>query len=739
MEDHNNKHVNTEKTGIYGNQQDFNKTGVYTHKEVNKHSSQQGVEVGNILTFSNRNYTVKKIISLGTGEANVFQIEDEQKKQYALKLYFEFKDEAEEPNGLALERIQKLDDPDILRLLEFGIGKDKFKGKYCYEISDFALGGNILDVNDFHKKYTAKFVEEQIIPQIFLAITKLHEYKIYHCDIKPGNILFKDREQTDIILGDYGSAKAYDLESEKSLRKSTTIKGTEFYLAPEQARGIVSEKNDYYSIGMVLLHLLYPESFTNDKQCRQIDRYRFEQIIERQYNLKPIIDFNPQLGRLNNLIEGLTLINHINRWGADEFSRWLKGENVEVSYRTKEASGIKPLKTGPIEIASSIELIEYIESKSTWFEDLFEDPDVYKLMKGWLDTYIGIPDRKRFDKLVGIYKFEGRTMLKAAITMFLLPERSIRIEGEEFNLVKADNLNAEVTRYVKKIDSVYKAATIEDLILYFFQIEYSLLAMHYADSENRAIRGLIFKLYNLTSGKLKLPEQFDYKTLTPKHIKSKKKQYDYNYILQIFYAFNEERPFPNNEQKPINSLEELCLFYLKKPELFDDKYHKLERNALLVVLKENNFVNKKLKELVNHTFYKHTDIQLNVNHISFEKVCNIHYSLEFVLDSYLKDKGISEPVLISEKKGLMYVAKNKLFGSSVANGFINHVYSNHGGKKKWVGKFATVKKQIKKEHRKQRLVNSIISMFTTVAILAVLVAIVLRLFDVDVQSLFSNL
>ena len=149
---------------------------------------------------------------------------------------------------------------------------------------------DLFAVANFKEKYTKDFIEKIIVPEILNGIRKLHEFKIYHCDLKPSNIFFKDRNQTDLLIGDYGSAKAYDLETIKEIRKTSTVKGTETYLAPEQPRGIISEKNDYYSFGIILLHLLYPEQFSSENNIRQVDKGKFEKIVEtkmnrRKYNL----------------------------------------------------------------------------------------------------------------------------------------------------------------------------------------------------------------------------------------------------------------------------------------------------------------------------------------------------------------------------------------------------------------------------------------------------------------------
>ena len=263
-------------------------------------SKSHGIGVGDKLTLRSNQYVITGIISEGTGEAVIYKIEDQSTKIFALKLYFEFSNAKEEPNFETLKRIKGITDPDILKLHDFGVGAEKYQGRYCYEICDFAQGGDLFSIIDFKNKYTSGFIEKYIVKEIFNGIKKLHDYKIYHCDLKPTNIFYKDIEQTDILIGDYGSAKAIDHEIEKEIRKTSTVKGTSTFLPPEQARGVISEKNDYYYFGFILLNLLYPESVSAENDFRQTKKEKFERIIERQYNLMPIIDFNPQYQKLNN-------------------------------------------------------------------------------------------------------------------------------------------------------------------------------------------------------------------------------------------------------------------------------------------------------------------------------------------------------------------------------------------------------------------------------------------------------
>lgn len=715
------------KTGLYG-LGDGSKTGVYSDSSTASAKFEQGIAVGDALTINNTNYRVVEVISEGTGEANVFKIENDDKKQFALKLYYEFRNVSEEPNGIALGRIQQLDDPDILKLISFGVGPNKYLGKYCYEISEFAFGGNLFDVEDFSMKYTPSFIESEVIPQIYLALTKLHEYKIYHCDLKPGNILYKDKEQTDLILGDYGSAKAYDLESEKSIRKSSTVKGTEFYLPPEQARGIVSEKNDYYSFGMVLLHLLYPNALTAGNDFGKVDNDKFEQIVERQYSQKPIVDFNPVYKRLNNLIEGLTLLNHLNRWGPAEVERWMNGETIDISYYATKASDVKPLKLGPVVIADAIEFTRYLETKASWFEDLFEDEDVYKLIKDWLDSYIGIPDRKRFEKLVSLYRPAGKAILKEAVCMFFAPDRPLIVENQNFNFTNTNNINKLVSDFIAKIDENYRLFSSDMVAIYIFKLEFVLKSLYYQSDGKDAIKAVLAKLYTVFDEAVELPDQFDYNCSLTKHFnRTKGEDNIYQSFIKLAYALNPERPYIDNNNKAIADIEELAVYYVKNKDLFEDKYHKLERTGLLQKFGNQKVKDNNLKNFCESILLKHSELQLKINYISFEKICQVHYSVCWVLDTYLKKHDVDEVFVIKEDDSKIYAEKNTGSTTKALQKFMDGIESDNGGQAFSEASLKDIKNQFTAAHRKYFRLNNIVSAVSIVLIVGMLVAIVYKI------------
>ena len=103
---------------------------------------------------------------------------------------------------------------------------------------------------------------------------------------------------------------------------------------------------------MILLHLFYPDKILlNENEPKSLSHAKLKQIIERQFEAKPIIDYNPEYKRMNSLIEGLTLVDFNLRWGKDQVQQWIEGEDIEVVYS-------KSVQTkGATQISTSKELI----------------------------------------------------------------------------------------------------------------------------------------------------------------------------------------------------------------------------------------------------------------------------------------------------------------------------------------------------------------------------------------------
>jgi serine/threonine-protein kinase len=90
-----------------------------------------------------------------------------------------------------------------------------------------------------------------VVKQVCDALEYAHGHGIVHRDIKPANImLLKDGL---VKVTDFGIARL----AASSRTRTGTIKGTPYYMSPEQAKGMrVAGPSDIFSLGVVLYQLL---------------------------------------------------------------------------------------------------------------------------------------------------------------------------------------------------------------------------------------------------------------------------------------------------------------------------------------------------------------------------------------------------------------------------------------------------------------------------------------------------
>lgn len=618
---------------------------------------------GQAIDLKGKPYTIVEIISSGTGEANVYKINDERRDEFVLKLYFEYSNAKEEPNLEALIRISTIIDPDILLLHDFGVGADKYQGKYCYEITSFAEGGDLLSVADFKLKYTPQFIEEKVVPEIFNGIKKLHQHRIYHCDLKPGNIFYKDAEQTDLVIGDYGSAKTSDMLAELDSRKMSTVKGTEAYLSPEQARGIVDKSNDYYSFGIILLHLLYPDQFAKDDDFTKVDKIKFGKIVERQTNKKPIIQYKPSFLRLNNLIEGLTNIISQKRFGEKEIDRWLKGEFVEI---LQDDPAVKPIKLGSVTIRDEKQLITYIDGHPNWYEDLIQDKETFSIFKEWIISYKDAQVKKQLEYIIKVYEPYGKRFIGEAICRYFQPERDLRIDMHTFNLFKASDRQKETAHFIHKLDEIWKITRREQMLFYLFCLEFSLMQLNSMDGKTDP---LVFALYNTYLAVFGLIPNSEngYRTsiqdiFNPKNLRSSGL-----YMLRLFYTFNRDRTFRDASNHPINSLDNIGFYFLNHENDFDDINLVLEREKFMSERKYSISPSLKFSEFIFSCFAEKVELQLEIEEIEVDKKRNykVRYKAFKTLNNFLKSLRINRQFSDTPDTSLQLEFKGSVFGSVV--------------------------------------------------------------------------
>lgn len=129
-----------------------------------------------------------------------------------------------------------------------------------------------------------------ILKPICEALEYAHSLDIYHCDIKPANIMIQSDGR--VVLTDFGIARMTGVATATSLTP-----GTPAYMAPEQCRGQdVSAQTDIYSLAVTLFEMITLERpFKGDTATIRgsaNERIRWEQI--RRPAPSPRV-FNPDI------------------------------------------------------------------------------------------------------------------------------------------------------------------------------------------------------------------------------------------------------------------------------------------------------------------------------------------------------------------------------------------------------------------------------------------------------------
>jgi len=138
------------------------------------------------------------------------------------------------------EILRKLEHPNIVRLYEF----DK-EGDIAFIVMDWIEGSNIRQALNDRKKPLSLEEVSAVLEPVCSALNYAHQNNVFHCDIKPANILL--HVDGRVLLTDFGVAR---------LASDRIGGGTPPYMAPELfSRGTVNAKTDIYSLGVTLYEI----------------------------------------------------------------------------------------------------------------------------------------------------------------------------------------------------------------------------------------------------------------------------------------------------------------------------------------------------------------------------------------------------------------------------------------------------------------------------------------------------
>lgn len=195
-------------------------------------------------------YAVRRRIGSG-GFATVWLAYDEQlDSPVAVKVLADNWTEDHHVRARFLEEgryLRKVESPHVVSVYDAGELDD---GR-PYLVMSYADQGTLADRLEVEGLTPRQALE--VVRQVGLGLTALHQRGILHRDVKPANVLFRTVDgEVRAMVGDLGLGKALDMSS-----RLTMVAGTPSFVAPEQAQGEgLDARADQYSLACLAFLML---------------------------------------------------------------------------------------------------------------------------------------------------------------------------------------------------------------------------------------------------------------------------------------------------------------------------------------------------------------------------------------------------------------------------------------------------------------------------------------------------
>jgi hypothetical protein len=241
------------------------------------------------------------------------------------------------PDTELLARLNDGHAAHVVRLVEHGVADG-----VPYEIMEYCRHGSLRDLLAAGPMPRTKVRE--VVAELATALAEVHRLAILHRDLKPDNILVRALEPLDLVLTDFGIATL-----RQATQHFTGAARTIHYAAPEALTGVLDEKADWWSLGMIVLEAAsgrHPFDGLNEQVAGH-------HLATRAIDTAAVFDDD-----LRKLCRGLLLRDPKPRWGADEVRRWLAGDPT-LAAPAEEATAspvAHPYRIGDKECRGAVEL-----------------------------------------------------------------------------------------------------------------------------------------------------------------------------------------------------------------------------------------------------------------------------------------------------------------------------------------------------------------------------------------------
>lgn len=197
-------------------------------------------------------YSLEGNLVLGEGASGCTRVcvDGSTGERLACKLIPKFKDSQDNIKGIAMELaiLQALNsstDMDSIAALKAISESDN----YVYIVMELCEGGEVKQGHAY-SECKAKIIMGHIMRGLFFC----HENHVLHLDLKPQNVLFKDRKHLQVKLVDFGGSTFHE-KMDYTTRHERMV-GTLSYMAPEVLNLNYGRAADAWSAGVMLHEML---------------------------------------------------------------------------------------------------------------------------------------------------------------------------------------------------------------------------------------------------------------------------------------------------------------------------------------------------------------------------------------------------------------------------------------------------------------------------------------------------
>ncbi len=210
------------------------------------------------------------------------------------------------PSAEVQGRIAQVDPRHCVKVFETGLSDGR-----AYEVMEYCVHGSLRQHMVKGEARPLGFVSE-VVRELAAALVAVHEVALIHRDLKPENMLLRSEQPLDLVLTDFSTASVVE-----TTQRFTGMARTLHYAPPEALSGVLDAKADYWAFGMLLL-----EMATGSHPFEGLsEAVILHHLTTRAMEVSAVPD-----ARLRQLVAGLLLRDPKRRWGAQELTRWLSGD-----------------------------------------------------------------------------------------------------------------------------------------------------------------------------------------------------------------------------------------------------------------------------------------------------------------------------------------------------------------------------------------------------------------------------